>query len=726
MRKTFTIFFLTIFLFFALIMFILSTIGFESNRFNNLIKNKINNFYKNVDLNLKTVKFKLDLKELSLFLETSNPNINFRNAIIPAERIKVYLDFTSFLKFEPKIDKINLAINEIDIYELKKILVVLKPSNFKSFVSNKIRGGNLSAEIEFFMNDKNKLNNFIATGSISNLDFEVINRLNSKNTSFTFFADKSDILIKNFISKLGPIQIQEGDFKIKLSPEISIETNFMSNIAYNSQSSDFLNLIKNFQFTENIILLNANLKNNFKINFDKTYKITKYEFKSNGDVSKANLNIKENLPKKFPFEKVETINLLNSKFEIIAKPKIKNLNITGKYSINDENYELFKIDGLFKNNLTNLQISADFDDLIKIDFINYKKDKGTNAKIFLNLSKNKNDILIKELSFKEGKSSLILEGIKFSKEKISSFKNISVRTFNNKRENNDFIISNHKKIVIRGTQFDASNLAKFLKKKDSKNLLSNFTKDVEIDFANITVPLSEKLNNFKLIGKISKGKFIKISSKGDFGENNFLDISMKNDQKNNKQYLEIYSDVTKPLLTEYSFFKGLVGGKLLFSSVIEGNVSNSKLKIEEFKVVNAPGMVKLLSLADLGGLADLAEGEGLSFDTLEIKMEKNNSELKLNEIIAIGPSISVLMDGYQNQSTTSLRGTLVPAKNLNKIISKIPVLGDIVIPKEVGEGLFGISFKMKGPPGKIKTTINPIRTITPRFIQKIVDRKKTK
>ena len=84
------------------------------------------------------------------------------------------------------------------------------------------------------------------------------------------------------------------------------------------------------------------------------------------------------------------------------------------------------------------------------------------------------------------------------------------------------------------------------------------------------------------------------------------------------------------------------------------------------------------------------------------------------------------MEGYQEKSgLTSLRGTLVPAKNLNKLISKIPVLGDIIIPKEVGEGLFGISFKMKGPPGKIKTTINPIRTLTPRFIQKIIDRKNT-
>ena len=105
-------------------------------------------------------------------------------------------------------------------------------------------------------------------------------------------------------------------------------------------------------------------------------------------------------------------------------------------------------------------------------------------------------------------------------------------------------------------------------------------------------------------------------------------------------------------------------------------------------------------------------------------MEKNKDLLKLKEILALGPSISVLMEGYQNSTTTSLRGTLVPAKTLNKMISKIPILGDIIIPKEIGEGLFGISFKIKGPPGGTKTSINPIRTITPRFIQKIIDKNK--
>ena len=183
--------------------------------------------------------------------------------------------------------------------------------------------------------------------------------------------------------------------------------------------------------------------------------------------------------------------------------------------------------------------------------------------------------------------------------------------------------------MIKGNKFDASNIPKFLSKSDGKNIFNKINKNIEIDFKNIKAPLSEKLQNFRLIGEIQSGKFIKISSKGDFGGNNFLDISMKKDKKTNKRFLEVYSDLSRPLLSEYDFFKGLTGGKLFFTSLIDGTKSNSKLKIENFKVINAPGLIKLLSLADLGGLVDLAEGEGLSFDLLEISMEKMKIFLNL-------------------------------------------------------------------------------------------------
>ena len=126
-------------------------------------------------------------------------------------------------------------------------------------------------------------------------------------------------------------------------------------------------------------------------------------------------------------------------------------------------------------------------------------------------------------------------------------------------------------------------------------------------------------------------------------------------------------------------------------------------------------------------MVDLMSGEGMSFDKLEINLIDNLNTLKIEEIFAVGSSISILMDGYiENKinGITSLRGTMVPAKNLNKLISKIPVIGKILIPKEIGEGLFGVSFKMKGTKESLKTTVNPIKTLTPRFITKALERRK--
>ena len=144
--------------------------------------------------------------------------------------------------------------------------------------------------------------------------------------------------------------------------------------------------------------------------------------------------------------------------------------------------------------------------------------------------------------------------------------------------------------------------------------------------------------------------------------------------------------------------------------------------IEKFKIKDAPGFLKLLSLADLKGLADAAKGNGVSFDELQINFTKQKDKIELNELYAIGPSVSILMEGYIDNKSglVSFKGNMIPAKTLNTIISKIPVVGEIIIPKDIGEGLFGISFKIKGLPGKVKTSVNPLRTITPRFIQKAI------
>jgi hypothetical protein len=724
MKKIINILFIFVFFLLVLLVVTLATIGIETSRFNTLISKKINQTNENINLQLTTIKFKLDIKEVSLFLETIDPMIYYQDTVVPARNIKVYVDFVSIIKSEPKIKKINLVLNQLDIKQLKKISTKFKPSNLNSFLNNKIKKGILNAELEIYLNDNNMMDNFIAKGSFLNLKVEVTNDINLEKTNFNFFADKTDILLKNISSEMGPVKILNGDLKIKLSSEILLESSFKTNFKFNKKIKEYKNLLNNNKYSKDMTNLEAVMNNNFKISFDETYKVKKYDYKSAGKILKANFNFNKLFENDFLEEKINNLSLIDTEIKTNLSSKKKNIVISGKYSINKGDILSYNLENNIEKKLLKLNLNAEYNKNIEIEAINYKKPEKSIANISINLDKQEDNIRIKKLNFIEGNNSISIDGIKIEKNKLLSLKKIIVKTNKNGKKNNDFSILYGKKVVINGTQFDASNLPKILSEKISNNNFSNISKDIEINLTNVLAPMSENLKNFKLIGKIEKGKFVKISSKGDFGKNNFLDITMKKDSNNQKKYLEIYSDLTRPLLTEYSFFKGLTGGKLLYSSIIDGSNYKSKLKIENFNVINAPGMVKLLSLADLSGLADLAEGEGLSFDVLEINMEKNKDLLKLNEILALGPSISVIMEGYQNSTVTSLKGNLIPAKTLNTMISKIPVLGNIIIPKDVGEGLFGISFKMKGPPGKIKTTINPIKTITPRFIQKIIEKKR--
>ena len=82
-----------------------------------------------------------------------------------------------------------------------------------------------------------------------------------------------------------------------------------------------------------------------------------------------------------------------------------------------------------------------------------------------------------------------------------------------------------------------------------------------------------------------------------------------------------------------------------------------------------------------------------------------------------------MIDGYiEEEKLVSLRGTLVPATTINRTISSIPLIGELLVGKKVGEGVFGVSFKIKGPPKNLETSVNPIKTLTPRFITRTLEK----
>ena len=194
---------------------------------------------------------------------------------------------------------------------------------------------------------------------------------------------------------------------------------------------------------------------------------------------------------------------------------------------------------------------------------------------------------------------------------------------------------------------------------------------------------------------------------------------------NNEKITTVFTNYANPLVKKYKFIKGFDGGALDFYSIKKDEITNSNLKLYDFKLNEVPALTKLLTLASLQGIADLLSGEGIRFNQFEMKFNNDKGLMTIDEIYSLGPAISVLMDGYvQKDELISLRGTLVPATTVNKVIGSIPLLGDILVGKKAGEGVFGVSFKIKGYPKDLKTTVNPIKTLTPRFITRTLEKLK--
>ena len=305
---------------------------------------------------------------------------------------------------------------------------------------------------------------------------------------------------------------------------------------------------------------------------------------------------------------------------------------------------------------------------------------------------------------------------------------MNYENLNQKLNNIKFQKKNDNRYKLSGSEFDAQLLiSNYLKGGNTNNIFERFENintNISIQLNNIFIDKNSKLTN--LVGEIllKKNDVISAEIRSKINNKNDFSLSIKTNSRDEK-VTNLFIEEPEPFIKNYKFIKGFTEGKLSYGSIEKNNETKANLKIFDFKVQDVPVLAKLLTLASLQGIADILTGEGIRFNEFEMNYESNQSLTNINEMYAIGPAISILMEGYIDRNKlTSLRGTLVPATTINKTISKIPLLGDILVGKKVGEGVFGVSFKIKGPPKDLKTSVNPIKTLTPRFITRTLEKLK--
>jgi len=630
---------------------------------------------------------------------------------------------------------------------------------------------------EKYFNPKDLLN-------LTSLKFNLLSNKNIKiksDNKFKFKLDK-DLKVKdyNFKSNLefdkiyfkknfqDLIYLKNGrisaDFNNEIyNLEINSQYSFL-NENYNNDKNNILNLLIS---KDKDIIVNSSFKNNkTKIN---TKELVKYfdsyqsfikeqdvtissdsivDFLIDNENNIKDLDIKSNLKFDklkidFPSEKIKKrVPEYNNEIFLIGKNVSVNhsknktqILATGKYALKDQNdqFDNFILDILKENNKTefvsNLEIKSNSFSIKEID---YKKNNKTISNLMFHATLYDNNFLnFKNINFSEKKNKILLENLHLSKElKVKNIDKIELNYFNNNNKKNNIQIIKNKdaKYELKSISFDGAPLIKNILKGDSKNnflkIFKNLNSEIELNLDEFYVDSKSYLEKVegKFVIKNNQIQFADINAILD--NKNKFSYKLKTTQKNEK-VTNIYIENPEPFIKNYKFIKGFSEGKLYYDSVEKFGLTKSVLEITDFKVKKVPVLAKLLTLADIRGIADLLSGEGIRFKRFEMDYESSGKTTTIKEIYAIGPAISMLMDGYiEKNKLTSLRGTLVPATTINKTISKIPLIGDILVGKKIGEGVFGVSFKIKGPPNNLRTTVNPVKTLTPRFITRTLEQLK--
>src|SRR6056300_1567164 len=597
---------------FVLLIIYLSTVGIETEKFNNQIQNLVKQKNDKFDANLKKIKLTLDPLNFKINAKTINAKITFNNKPIELEYIQTQISLNSLIKNKLITSQIEISTKPI---LLKNFVSFIRSINNRPelfFLERFIKKGYLIADLKFNIDEfgtiKNdyKVNGLLKEGEISVLKKNKIEKIsfifNIEENNFNFLSnrldikkDKKDYLLegslRNKKSVLNDQILQlvklkypqfdlintefeyKNDFTFNINDKFKVKNlSINSSILINSSQLKRNNLIdKNIiEINEFIDLKNHEIKVSYankklsiegkgQVKLQNKFELINYKVNNNGsnlnlvsNIELSELDIKnQNLIKEYLPKTKDTLNIKDHKIKINYQNNILTLEGFGKIKfekeLNQIKYFLSTKDQKY-NFKTDLEIN---DTPIKIDFINYKKNKDLNSQLKINGNYNKKFGLdFKKISLLSKNNSLIVNDLKIDRNnKLVKVDKIVLDYFDNDDLKNKFTINRTKNnnYELKGSFLNADPfITRLLESKDDQQL--NIFKENIIISLNV---FDVYLDNNNVIKNL-KGKLQIIDNKVDqadisalFDENNNITFSINT--KDDEKTTTLFSSKAKPI-----------------------------------------------------------------------------------------------------------------------------------------------------------------------------------
>ncbi|MAT32518.1 MAG: hypothetical protein CMP42_00960 [Rickettsiales bacterium] len=343
------------------------------------------------------------------------------------------------------------------------------------------------------------------------------------------------------------------------------------------------------------------------------------------------------------------------------------------------------------------------------------------------------EFLGKDLSFQNGKIRFVISPYN---EKLSGF--LDIKTKNIDIEVNS-IFSNLKLFNLEILKFESPN-QNFQFSVNNETIL-----DVNLNGKKVSIE-KMNLNEESTFSNLENIVFNLQADRLYIGNNIFIDSSVNFKKNNNRfDFFNAYfkgdkdyhnidlssSHGKKKFYLESNFVPGLlnifdINLKINTGSLkIEGEQSSDlktydgKIVGKDFVFLDTPFLADFITLFSLQGLAQKLKDGGIIFESLNGKYELSEDKLRIVDSLLKGSELGIQFDsviGLEDDYFLTT-GSVIPAYTINTLLTKFPIVGDIITAGSPEDGLIGAKFKVEKEDDEYKISYNPISVFVPNLIK---------
>lgn len=176
----------------------------------------------------------------------------------------------------------------------------------------------------------------------------------------------------------------------------------------------------------------------------------------------------------------------------------------------------------------------------------------------------------------------------------------------------------------------------------------------------------------------------------------------------------ITSDNAGTVIAAAGIFENGRGGSLDMTLTPRGPEGhyNGLATFSRMRVQGAPALAELLSAVSVVGLLEQMNGEGLAFNSGEVRFVLTPDAVEISQGSAVGASLGISFAGLYLTAGGKL--------DLQGVISPIYLVNGVgQIFSRRGEGLFGFNYRLTGTADAPDVSINPLSVLTPGMFREI-------